>query len=147
MSEAKHDSVWLMTDGAWETLGPFQGWLWSLLRVLLLPVGAWIFFLGLPLFSGGGFFIAGYAAVIGMIVHFPSYCFLGMSLYLLFWKKESLIWEWPFAVPLGTILGMLVITVLSAGAYGEVADGALFIGGGYGFLTAAGACWSRNKDL
>jgi hypothetical protein len=60
-------------------------------------------------------------------------------------SRGDLVWS-AVAVPLGTVFGMLAITMLSAGFYGEVDTGALFIGGGYGFLTAVGACWSRNKE-
>lgn len=123
-----------------------KGWLCSLPKVLLLPVGAWML---LPLMAMGGeftgsLFVVGFGAAIGMGIHFTSYLCMGIPIYILYWEKNSLIWEWPFAVPLGVILGILALASISLAIHGRFGDFDLILGSIYGGLTAIGACWSRK---
>jgi hypothetical protein len=126
---------------------PMDGWIRSLPRVLLLPFAVWGL-LGV-FFSSGNFgssvVLAGYAAVVGMLIHFLSYLVLGIPLYLVFWEKKSRIWEWPFGLPLGVALGTLTLLVFAVASSDEPAAWVLVLGGGYGGLTAIGACWSRKR--
>ncbi|MEM1009699.1 MAG: hypothetical protein AAGJ35_11920, partial [Myxococcota bacterium] len=128
-------------------LSPMEGWCRSLPKVLLLPFAVWLI-LAVLHYRGelAASLLAGMlAGSIGMLIHFVSYGCLGIPLYLLFWTRESLIWKWYLAIPLGILLGGLVINLLATVILRSPAETGLFIGAGYGGLTAVGACWSRSE--
>ncbi|MDB4353989.1 hypothetical protein N9Z02_01660 [Akkermansiaceae bacterium] len=117
----------------------------SLPLALLLPFA--ICFILMFLGSGeliGGFLYGG----IALAVHFIAYAIVAPFVYL-FLTPDSKLWRPYFGVPLGGLLGALACTCPFWNELGNggALFGIMFIGIGYGAITATAAIGARRKML
>lgn len=128
-----------------------RAWLRSLPLVLLLPLPIWLFneivLEKTPEMVNGQFLgVFGTSAT----VHCLAYCLFGLPLFLRFFSSPSAtIWNFRFAVILGSLLGMAGIcaTFLLFGYPASTyRDPITYVAGaGYGAVTAFGALLTKPK--